>query len=481
MGALRTACCSAIVVLALGSTTVPARSQSALGARGIPGVVIVDPDAAAASAPSRAMAHRLQRAGYATLTVTRDPLAAAAALGRRPSVRSDDVAIIGYGSGASTVLATIVERYDLAVARPPAFRSAVAFGPTCARRYGDWVGRSLAGQGSPGSTGAPHRGNVALGGLYRTPTPLLIVGGQTQCRDLARDSYEHEYFVSYTTDDAFAGVQSFIAQNAQYANVSFPSSQPGTTLTGELTLPAGGASVPTIIISPGTAGIEGFPFWERPWARRLRDLGYASLIVDSCLSRRSSWKNHWRIDARTVRARDLLDARAYLAAQPFVLSPSIGLLGRSSGGTAIFAAIVQDAHAPSTPPPFGLDARPPFALAVVDYGYCQLAYGDWPGGTPAPSAAIDYRTTVPVLLQVGANDTTVSAPACEALAQSARQAGSSVELVVYPNVGHRFDAGVVETPPATVRASIQRITSFLTTRLPSAPQPAASTPSSTPR
>lgn len=469
MGAFRTACCSAIVVLALCSTSVPARGQSALGARGVPGVVILDPAAAAASAPSRTMARRLQAAGYATLTVTRDPLAAAAALERRPSVRSNDIAIVGYGSGASTVLATLVERYDLAVARRPVFRSAVVFGPTCARRYGDWVGQSLAGQGSLGSTGAPHQGTVARAGLYRTPTPLLIVGGQTQCRDLARDSYQHEYFVRYTTDGAFAGIASFIAQNAVYADVSFPSSQPGTTLTGELTLPAGGASAPAVIISPGTAGIEGFSFWERPWARRLRDLGYASLIVDSYLSRHSAWKNHWRIDARTVRARDLLDARAYLAAQPFVQVSSIGLLGRSSGGTAIFAAIVQDAHAPPTPPPFALENRPPFVLAAIDYGYCQLAYGDWPGGTPAPSAAIGYRTTVPVLLQVGANDTTVSAPACQALAQSAQLAGSSIELVVYPNVGHRFDAGVLETPPATVRASIARITSFLTTRLGAAP------------
>jgi hypothetical protein len=40
-----------------------------------------------------------------------------------------------------------------------------------------------------------------------------------------------------------------------------------------------------------------------------------------------------------------------------------------------------------------------------------------------------------------------------------------IELVVYPGVGHRFDAGVVETPAATVRASIQRITNFMTARL----------------
>jgi dienelactone hydrolase len=258
------------------------------------------------------MARQLVQAGYATLTVTRDPLAAAAILRRQRAVRSDDVGIVGYGNGASSVLATIVERYDLDVTRPPVFRSAVAFSPDCARRYGDWGGHSLANVGGPGSTGAPHQSDVATAGLYRTPTPLLIVSGQKSCRDLARDSFKHEYFVTYSSNAAFAAVQSFLAQNAQYSVVSFPSSWAGTTLVGELTLPDVNTSVPTIIISPGTAGIEGFSFWEQPWARRLRDLGYASLIVDSYMSRHSSWKNHWRIDARTVRSRDLLDAQDLL-------------------------------------------------------------------------------------------------------------------------------------------------------------------------
>jgi dienelactone hydrolase len=190
-------------------------------------------------------------------------------------------------------------------------------------------------------------------------------------------------------------------------------------------------------------------------------LGYASLIVDSYLSRHSAWKNHWRIDARTTRARDLLDAQAYLAKQSFVRAQSIGLIGRSSGGTAVFAAIVQDPHAPATPPPFGLDVRPPFAVAVADYGYRQLAYGAWPGGTPTPGAAIAYRTRVPLLVQVGAQDKTVSAPACKALAASAHAAGVPVELEVYPSASHRFDAGVVETPAATVRASVRRVTTFV--------------------
>src|SRR5450631_364579 len=460
--------CFLLAALVVSVATFPARGENGvaqvtvpLGAQHVPGVVILDSDADVPSSRSRDMARRLVHAGFATLTVTRDPLSGAAVLRQQPVVRGDDLAIIGYGEGASSVLATIVERYAANVAQPPVFRSAVAFGPNCARHYGDWVGHSLANLGGPGSTGAPHRGDVASAGLYRTAAPLLIVGGQADCQDLARDSFAHEFFVTYSAGEASALVLAFLAENAQYSRVAFPSSQPGTTLLGELTVSHANKSQPVIIISPGTAGIEGFSFWERPWARRLYELGYASLIVDSYMSRHSSWKNHWRIDAPTTRARDLLDAQVYLAKQSFVRPQSIGLIGRSSGGTAVFAAIVQDHHAPATPPPFGLDLRPPFAVAVADYGYCQLAYGVWPGGTPKPGTAIAYRTSVPLLVQVGAQDKTVSAPACKALEASAHDAGVPIELEVYPDAIHRFDAGVVETPPATVRASVQRITTFI--------------------
>jgi dienelactone hydrolase len=66
-----------------------------------------------------------------------------------------------------------------------------------------------------------------------------------------------------------------------------------------------------------------------------------------------------------------------------------------------------------------------------------------------------------LLVQVGGQDKPVSAPACEALAASAHDAGVPIELEVYPDAIHRFDAGVVETPPATVGASFQRITTFI--------------------
>lgn len=461
--ALRALVASLVAFAWLGGSGIAATTTVGIEARpgDEPGVVIVDPDARRHFSAGTALAMRLAKAHYVTLLVTHDPLSAAALLRRQPAVRSDDIAVVGYGDGASAVLAALAERYDLAVGRPPVFRSAIVFGPNCARPYGDWRGYSLASLGGSGSTGAPHAGDTATGGLYRTPTPLLILKGAAVCRDLARDSFRHEYFVQASNDTAFARVQAFLDDYSQYSIVSFPSTEPSTTLVGELTLPSGRASEPAIIISPGTAGIEGFSFWERPWARRLRKMGYASLIVDSYTSRHSSWKNHWRIDARTVRARDLLDAETYLAKQSFVRPQSVGLLGRSSGGTALLAAIVQDADAPATPPPFGLSVQPPFMVAVADYGYCQLRYGAWPGGTPTPSAAIAYRTSVPLLLQVGTADRTVSHTACVALAQSSQAAGIPIELQVYPGAVHRFDAGVRTTPEATIRGSVARIAAFI--------------------
>jgi dienelactone hydrolase len=86
---------------------VPAKSQSSIAAT-MPGIVIVDPAAGAASSPGRAMARQLAGAGYATVVVASDPLAAAASLRQQPNVRSDDIGIIGYGTGASAAARTAI-------------------------------------------------------------------------------------------------------------------------------------------------------------------------------------------------------------------------------------------------------------------------------------------------------------------------------------------------------------------------------------
>jgi hypothetical protein len=136
-----------LAALVVSVTAFPARGQNFVtqvtvppGAQHVPGVVILDSDADVPSYRSRDMARRLVQAGYATLIVPRDPLSGAAVFRRQPAVRGDDLAIIGYGEGASSVLATIVERYAADVAQPHVFRSAVAFGPDCTRHYGDWIG-----------------------------------------------------------------------------------------------------------------------------------------------------------------------------------------------------------------------------------------------------------------------------------------------------------------------------------------------------
>ncbi len=135
----------------------------------VPGIVILEPGAGPSS-QGRVIAARLAAAEYATLIATGNPLAAAATLRHGPGVRADDIALVGFGEGASSVLATIVEPYDLDVAQPPVFRSAVALSPDCARRYGDWTG-SMPLRAS-GTAGAPHGGGPESG-LFRSATPLL--------------------------------------------------------------------------------------------------------------------------------------------------------------------------------------------------------------------------------------------------------------------------------------------------------------------
>ena len=120
---------SALLVAALvvRLTGLPGIGQSAgarvvlpPGARHVPGAVILD---RAGSARSRDIARLLERAGYATIETPGDPLSAAALLARQSAVQGDDLAIVGYGTDASSVLAAIV---NATIATLPGRRS---FGP----------------------------------------------------------------------------------------------------------------------------------------------------------------------------------------------------------------------------------------------------------------------------------------------------------------------------------------------------------------
>lgn len=241
--------------------------------------------------------------------------------------------------------------------------------------------------------------------------------------------------------------------------VFFASHTPGLRLSGILYRPAA-APAPAIVILSGTSGREGFQNWETPWAQRLQHAGYAALIVDSFTPRHLAFAEHWRLSPQ-VRGQDALDAAAFLRNAPFVRPDSIGAIGRSGGGSALLSAVVERT---------GETRRIPFKMAVVDYGYCQLAYGDWRGGTaPARAAGAVYRTPVPMLITIGTLDSHVPIAACVALVANARNAGVDVTLRTYGGAEHAFDALYGDGTPAQKAGIVNTIAAFIAEYLGPAP------------
>ena len=245
---------------------------------------------------------------------------------------------------------------------------------------------------------------------------------------------------------------------SQPTTVVFASTSPALRLSGVLYRPTL-SPAPAIVIVSGTSGREGFENWEIPWALRLQRAGYVALIVDSFTERHLAFAQHWRL-SRSARGKDALDAAAFLSREPFVRANEIGAIGRSGGGSALLSAIVERA---------GQTQPLRFKMAVVDYGYCQLSYGDWKGKTLAgvPSAA--YRTPIPLLILIGTHDTHVPVAACIALVSSARRAGGRVTLRTYAGGQHAFDTLYGNATPTQLADVVNTIAAFIAEYLAPAP------------
>jgi len=233
--------------------------------------------------------------------------------------------------------------------------------------------------------------------------------------------------------------------------VVFASRTPGLQLSGILYRPAS-SPAPAILILSGTSGREGFQNWETPWAQRLQRAGYVALIVDSFTPRHLAFADHWRLSPQ-ARGQDALDAAAFLGNASFVRAGAVGAIGRSGGGSALLSAIVER---------IGETRRAPFKMAAVDYGYCQLAYGDWLGGT-APTRAADaaYRTSIPTLITIGTLDSHVPVAACVALASNARKVGVNLTLRTYAGAEHAFDTLYGNGTPAQEAGVVNTIAGFI--------------------
>ena len=183
-------------------------------------------------------------------------------------------------------------------------------------------------------------------------------------------------------------------------------------LVGGLYLPEGKRPAPAVVILHGSLGLSG-PRYAR-WAERLREWGYAALIIDMYGPRglRSTFDNS-SAPAFEL-AGDAIAAAHWLAAREDIDGRRIALLGFSHGGSTVLKALSAQ---------FG--ERGLIRAGVAYYPLC-----------PAPLTS----RLAPTMVLIGAKDDWQSPKACRKMKESADPKGPPLDVVIYPGATHGFDA-----------------------------------------
>jgi dienelactone hydrolase len=221
--------------------------------------------------------------------------------------------------------------------------------------------------------------------------------------------------------------------------VHFASLDAKTDLTAYLGRHPGDAPRPAVVLMHGCSGLlndKGRIFAiYRAWMRALFAKGYDVLSVDSAASRgfgQTCTAGPDRITMHRDRPKDAYAALAYLQAQPAVAADRIALMGWSQGGGIALLSINDK----SIGRPAGLGHD--FKAAVAFYpGACSERLQSRPWTEVEPQG---WTARLPLLVLFGAADTWTPLPPCEAFLEAAKARGNPVELKVYPNALHAFDA-----------------------------------------
>ena len=185
-------------------------------------------------------------------------------------------------------------------------------------------------------------------------------------------------------------------------------------------------------------------------AEKMVHWGYVTLVIDSNSAASRNREQSIGSYLDTEQAQDAHQGRSYLSGLRYVDSRRIGVVGWSKGGRAALAA-VSSHRSDYKGKSHGVDKEGPFAVAVAIYPVCLLELKD---------------LSAPLLLLIGAKDTTVSARYCQEMLRDV-SAPHDIELKVYPEAGHGFDgpwSGWSREGAAAVDAR-SRIRRFLTEHL----------------
>jgi dienelactone hydrolase len=213
-----------------------------------------------------------------------------------------------------------------------------------------------------------------------------------------------------------------------------------TALTGYLLRPSGPGPFAAVVALHGCAGLfltdGSFARRDSDWALRLRELSYVVLLPDSFNSRgidEICTRSQRMIRPGYERARDAYGALRYLQALPFIRKARVALVGWSNGGVAVLSTLAASLRARPT------QLASDFRTAIAFYPACErtLDRPDW------------LPLIAPLTILIGGADNWTPAEPCVALGRRANAAGANVEVVVYPQAFHDFDAPTM--PIHTIR------------------------------
>ena len=192
------------------------------------------------------------------------------------------------------------------------------------------------------------------------------------------------------------------------------------TIPAHLLKPEGAGPFPALVLLHGQPG--GLQPGYLCVAEKMVEWGFVTLVVDSNSAPSRNREQSIGSYLHTEQAQDAHQGRTYLSGLPYVDGRRIGLVGWSKGGQAALAA-VSDHRSEYRGQSHGVEKQAPFDAAVAIYPVCL-----------AELKALE----APLLLLIGARDTTVSARYCGEMLRDIASP-HDVALKLYPEAGHGFD------------------------------------------
>ncbi len=194
------------------------------------------------------------------------------------------------------------------------------------------------------------------------------------------------------------------------------------TVDGYLSAAPGEGPHPALVFLHGCGGLlnsKGVPERRQTdWAARFNAAGYTVLMVDSFKPRgvRSMCApKNYQAPVFFARPLDALGALAYLKTLPGVDPARIGLMGWSEGGGVVLNTL-----------------RNPLAAGF------RAAVAFYPAGCTPARIGRAYRTPIPLLTLLGADDVWTRAAPC-ATALGRVHGGAPIAIHTYPGAYHDFD------------------------------------------